>query len=74
MLLQALGNFYMGMGMMLGGGSNQQQCHEHGHKDGDSARLRALENKLQSLDSVQYGHSQPQNNIMINNTNTLISR
>ncbi|MFC6339405.1 type III secretion protein [Pseudomonas karstica] len=75
-MLQALGNFYMGFGKLLGGGSNQQHCQQN--KPGDSARLRELETKMQSLTSasVNYGHPQPQNNIMINNsnTNTLVSR
>lgn len=76
MLLQALGNFYMGVGMLLGGGSASQPINQHCDKSrrGEPASRRELEARLANLESVQYSHSQPRNSITINNSNTLVSR
>ncbi|GLH48528.1 type III secretion protein [Pseudomonas lactis] len=64
MLLQALGNFYSGIGMMLGGGQMGGACAKHSHND--SVSRRELSDALKSL---QYDRPQPTSNITINNAN-----
>ncbi|AZE65599.1 hypothetical protein SAMN05216475_3974 [Pseudomonas synxantha] len=59
MLLQALGNFYTGIGMLLGGGL------PHKHLHNDSVSRREL---TEALASFKYDHSQPKGNITINNS------
>ncbi|RFD29806.1 type III secretion protein [Pseudomonas sp. GL93] len=63
MLLQALGNFYSGIGMMLGGGQMGGACAKHSHND--SVSRRELSDALKSF---KYDHSQPTSNITINNS------
>ena len=63
MLLQALGNFYTGIGMLLGGGLNQMGCNKH--SDNDSVSRREL---TDALESFKYDNSQPKGNITINNS------
>lgn len=63
MLLQALGNFYSGIGMMLGGGQMGGACAKHSHND--SVTRRELSDVLKSF---KYDHSQPTGNITINNS------
>lgn len=58
MLLQAVGNFYSAIGMMLGGA-----CAKHSHND--SVSRRELSDALKSF---KYGHSQPTTNLTINNS------
>ena len=62
MLLQALGNFYTGIGMLLGGGLNQMGgCNKQSHED--SVSRRELD---EALEPFKYDHSQPKSNIIIN--------
>ena len=64
MLLQALGNFYSGIGMMLGGGQMGGACAKHSHND--SVSRRELSDALKSL---KYDRPQPPGKITINNAN-----
>lgn len=61
MLLQALGNFYSGIGMMLGGGQMGGACAKHSHNDSVSRR--------ELSDALKYDRPQPPGNITINNAN-----
>lgn len=63
MLLQALGNFYSGIGMMLGGGQMGGACAKHSHND--SVGRRELSDALKSF---KYDLPQPISNITINNS------
>ncbi|OKO45911.1 MULTISPECIES: type III secretion protein [unclassified Pseudomonas] len=63
MLLQAVGNFYSAIGMMLGGGQVGGACAKHSHND--SVSRRELSDALKSF---KYGHSQPTTNLTINNS------
>ena len=63
MLLQALGNFYSGIGMMLGGGQMGGACAKHSHND--SVSWRELSDALKSF---KYDHPQPTTNFTINNS------
>ena len=63
MLLQALGNFYSGIGMMLGGGQMGGACAKHSHND--SVGRRELSDALKSF---KYDLPQPSSNITINNS------
>ena len=63
MLLQALGNFYSGIGMMLGGGQMGGACAKHSHND--SVSRRELSDALKSF---KYDLPQPSSNITINNS------
>ena len=63
MLLQALGNFYSGIGMMLGGGQMGGACAKHSHND--SVGRRELSDALKSF---KYDFPQPSSNITINNS------
>lgn len=74
MMLQALGNFYMSFGAMLGGGQNLQQasrpCDKHDHKD----RECDLDKRLSAIEkSISYTPSQPTTSITIHNSNKLIA-
>ena len=63
MLLQALGNFYSGIGMMLGGGQMGGACAKHSHND--SVGRRELSDALKPF---KYDFPQPSSNITINNS------
>ena len=63
MLLQALGNFYSGIGMMLGVGQMGGACAKHSHND--SVGRRELSDALKSF---KYDFPQPSSNITINNS------
>ena len=63
MLLQALGNFYSGIGMILGGGQMGGACAKHSHND--SVGRRELSDALKSF---KYDLPQPSSNITINNS------
>ena len=63
MLLQALGNFYSGIGMMLGGGQMGGACAKHSHND--SVGRRELSDALKSF---KYDLPLPSSNITINNS------
>ena len=63
MLLQAVGNFYSVIGMILGGGQMGGACAKHSHND--SVSRRELSDALKSF---KYGHSQPTTNLTINNS------
>jgi hypothetical protein len=63
MLLQALGNFYSGIGMMLGGGQMGGACAKHSHND--SVGRRELSDALKSF---KYDLPQPSSIITINNS------
>ena len=63
MLLQALDNFYSGIGMMLGGGQMGGACAKHSHND--SVGRRELSDALKSF---KYDLPQPSSNITINNS------
>lgn len=63
MLLQALGNFYSGIGAMLGGGRMGGACANHSHNDSVSRSELS-----EALKSFKYDHPQPTSNITINNS------
>lgn len=63
MMMQALGNLYTGIGMLLGGGRMGGGCADHAHKDSVSRR-----ELFEALESFKYGPSQPTSNITINNS------
>ena len=63
MLLQALGQLYTGVGMMLGGGQMGGACAKHSHND--SVGRRELSDALKSF---KYDFPQPSSNITINNS------
>ena len=63
MLLQALGQLYTGVGMMLGGGQMGGACAKHSHND--SVSRRELSDALKSF---KYDFPQPSSHITINNS------
>lgn len=63
MLLQALGQLYTGVGMMLGGGQMGGACAKHSHND--SVSRRELSDALKSF---KYDFPQPTSHITINNS------
>jgi len=63
MLLQAVGNFYSVIGMILGGGQMGGACAKHSHND--SVGRRELSDALKSF---KYDFPQPSSNITINNS------
>ena len=63
MLLQALGQLYTGVGMMLGGGQMGGACAKHSHND--SVGRRELSDALKSF---KYDLPQPSSHITINNS------
>ena len=63
MLLQAVGNFYSVIGMILCGGQMGGACAKHSHND--SVGRRELSDALKSF---KYDLPQPSSNITINNS------